>query len=633
MIERRSPLPGRALLRSLVLAAALAFAAAPDGAPASTARSSTALASAEEPAASGIIAAIGDVVVRTPSCGDRPCRRIYSAERVRAWLASLVGKPFDQERIVRRIERHYSYLGYDPRIDVELVEGRLLVSVTEARAGIAEVSADPNALGPSLPAAEKDLPPVDHPGVLLRAVRARPGDLVNRDRRNEDEYDLSLLGYDLVAAPSPYGTPETPRRYVVVRRIPRGMLRESEEKTAATPPRDPNTPRPATRAGDRTDDEESEDESEATSASAAPRIGPLLQNRLDGTADYSRRQLFTAQLTFRRISTFREFDVIEVSPYVARRPAGSIRYYTPYILPPSITRGNAFAQIRLYDDFTPDRLFTHTSGSGPTAIRTVFQADEERRGSEIDLGFEPLLHLHGHSLKAWIFVNRYRVTFSGCTIAFNCGPLAGTDPRIPGSRQNDIDILGASAEYGYEHLFRAPRYSWKLIPTAEVATRGLGGDVSFRRFSAEVDQHYAFPTGFEFDARWKAGIVDQRVPVFEEFSLGGDDSLRGFLRDDFIGRRFLAAQNDLWIPIPFRAFDRDSELMARLQRNLKVALTLDAGSVSYEDIREVHFARGVGIGIVYSAEKSPLVVRFDAAWGYWRGEKRFYPYISFTQKW
>ena len=47
----------------------------------------------------------------------------------------------------------------------------------------------------------------------------------------------------------------------------------------------------------------------------------------------------------------------------------------------------------------------------------------------------------------------------------------------------------------------------------------------------------------------------------------------------------------------------------------------------------VHFARGIGFGLLYTAESSPTVIRIDIAWGYWEGITRWYPYIWVSRKW
>jgi len=557
-----------------------------------------------------IVEGIGEISVRTPPCGELPCRTIYSAAQVREWVKALVGRPFDVTRTIRRIDRHYTYLGYKPKVEAAVEGSELRLSILEAPAAVSEIVHDPNLIAAYLPPRVIErMDPIARPYIPSEAVRARPGDLVNRERMIQDRYDLARLGYDLVRVPEPGAAPDAPRRYTIVRRLPRRVYEEAEE--------------------------EGEEEEGAATEGAAPhvRTEPLSLNSFDGDFDYSRRQLFTARLTYQRSHVFREFDRIDFSPYVARRLAGSLSYSIPYLLPESITRRNLFAGVKLYDEFTPDRRFEQTTGTGAAATTAIFSADQENHGARINLGLVLFSHSNGRSLQGEVFADRYRVSFSGCTISVNCGGFAAANPRVPGSSQDDISLLGASLEYTYEHLFRAPRFSWKFIPTAEVATKAFGGDLAFRKLFGEIRQHYAFASGFEIDTSWKAGLVDRRVPVFEEFALGGGDSLRGFERDDFLGRRFLSAQNNLWIPIPFRAFDRDSDLMATLQRDLKVALLLDGGSLSFEEIRDVHFARGVGIGLRYSPDGSPLLISFDFAWGFWKGEKKFNPYVAITRRW
>jgi hypothetical protein len=515
---------------------------------------------------------------------------VYDAARVRRWLERLVGDPFDAERARRLIERRYEFLGYAPRVEVALANGLLQAEVLEAVASVADVAV-----------AGKDAAGRQH--VPARAVRTRPGDLVNAERLAQDAYDLALLGYAIVPVPATSSGGEggearaagSPIRYAVLRREPR-------------------------RAGG----------GEGPEPAGLP-AGPLRRSWISGSADYSRRQLFTARLAYQRAHVFREFDLLELSPYVARRPAGAVRYHLPYLLPAPVTAWNVFAELKLYDEFVPDRRF-EDAPSGAASPTTVVQTDEERRGVRLALGVEPFRHRGGHSLRAYGYLDRFHVSFGRFAIPVNGGIVPRTS-RVPGGRLNDLDVAGFSVEYAFEHLFRPPRLSWRFIPEVEVATKAWGGDVAFRRAAGEIQQHYAFASGLEIDARWRAGIVDRRVPLFEQFSLGGADSLRGFLRDDFLGRRFLSAQNDLWIPIPFLAMAPDSALMASLQRNLKAALTLDAGSVSVEDALAVRFARGIGLGLRWSSDRSPLVVRADVAWGHWRGESRWYPYLSFSRRW
>ncbi len=601
---------------------------------------------AESPAAPRRIESIGDVEVRTPPCDGLPCRAIYTPARVREWVEALVGDAFDEEKVVRRVERHYTLLGYSPVIEASLVEGALGIRILEAPAVVSDVVVDPNLVTRLLPRGlTEGLPPISRPHALTECLRTRPGDLVNRERLAQETYDLALLGYDLVpvigadegagtkptsdsrtgsargpeptsepqqdeqstagGVEAPPGGPEAaaggsdspaqeagpfpPCRYVILRRIPRRRWREAKEALEGAP--------------------------------ARLAVGPLQKRWISGSAEYSRRDLFSARLFYQRAHLLREFDLLEISPYVSQQFAGAIRYQIPYLLPASITPWNVFAEAKIYDEFVPDRLLAGV------------EADEERRGGRLSLGLEPFRHWNGHSLKGWAYVNRYHVTFSECTVSVNCEGVVAGKPRVPGAALNDVNIVGTAFEYTFSHLFRAPRLSWKFLPSAEAATEAWGGDLTFRRAAGELQQHYWFSTGFEIDARWKAGVVDRRVPVFEQFALGGADSLRGFLRDDFLGRRFVSAQNDVWIPIPFRAFGRDSRVLAALERNLKTALTLDAATVSLRDARQVRLARGIGVGLRYTAETSPLVVRLDAAYGYWKGVSRWYPYLSFSRRW
>jgi hypothetical protein len=549
-----------------------------------------------------IIERIGEVQVVAPGCVAPRCSPIHAADEIERRLRSLVGEPFDEDRAVVRVERMYAWLGYLPEISAALVEGSLVVNVFEPPR-IEDVTVDPEKLVPCLPAgALEGLDPITRPDVLFREIRTRPGDIHNVDRFARDDFDLSLLGYDIV--PEPCAGPETegrrssPRRYVITRKIPMKRWREIQGDLEGTP--------------------------------VEPAIEPLRLSSWDVVVGYTKRDLLTLRVFYERASLFREFDRFEISPYVSQTLAGAISYEVPWILPATVSSVNLFTGIRLYDEFTPDRLFGGTLEDGERV--DAVETDERRIGGRVWTGFEPIRNLEGHTLRFTGYVNRYEVQFGVFDIPVTGVPFSRST-TVPGDTTNDLTLYGTTVEYVWEHLYRAPRVWYRLAPTFEWATKTWGGEVSFTRVRGELDQHYSFASGLEIDMRWKAGIVGREAPVFEQFTLGGDETLRGFNRDDFEGRRLFAAQNDLWIPIPFRAFNRDSELMAKLERNLKTAIIFDVGSVSFEDLFHVRLARGIGIGLRYSAERSPALVKIDVAYGYWEGHTQWYPYVAVGRRW
>ncbi len=572
-----------------------------------------------ENAAAPVVREIGEVVVLTPSGASGAPRALYTDERVRAWLGGFVGDPFEEHEVRRKIARHYEYLGYLPSIRIAFSEGRLGVTIVEAPCVVEEVALGPDSLRGHVDSGLLEgLEPIDRPHVVTRALRTSEGQLLNHECLARDEYDLSRLGYDIVRIPS--APTDIPASRLAVTRRPRlrdwrgARDRVGEYEAGARPREEGGLPEPGAGLAVTPGKIPAED------AGIQPDVEPLRLGWLSTEAEYTRRSLVVARLFYERAHLFREFDSVEVSPYVAQQLAGAIRYRLPYILPASVTTWNLFADVKLYDEFVPDRLLEGV------------ETDERRAGARVTMGLEPWVNQQGHSLRGSLWVDRYHVTFGQFQIPVN-GGIAPRSANVPGGRLNDVNLLGIEMRYAFHHEFRAPRFWWELRPRAEVATKAWGGDTTFKRASGELRQHYAWSPGLELDMSWKGGIVDRDAPIFEEFALGGATSLRGFLRDDFLGRRFWSAQNDLWVPIPFRAMAPGSSLMSALQRNLKTALIFDAGSVSYEETLDVRFARGVGLGLRWQAEGSPLVVRADAAWGYWRGERRFYPYLSFTRSW
>lgn len=529
-----------------------------------------------------VIHGIGRVEVVTPGRPGAGPGPLFTEAAVRGWLTGLAGEPLDEVKARRLVERHYRYLGYEPETTFQVKDGLLEVRVVEAPGVVESVTVGPEPLEGRVPdRLLEGMEPVTHPHIPLRALRTRPGALISREKIARDAYDLSRMGYDLVPVPGEEG------RYAVTR---------------LAPPEDWEAVK-AKMAGD-----------------GEPPIGPDRNQWVSVEAEYTRRSLLVARVFYTRSDLFREFDRLEVSPYVAQKPAGAIAYHIPYILPSSFTRLDVFARVKLYDEFVPDRILEGV------------ETDERRVGARLAMGVEPARHARRHTLSAQLWIDRYHVDFGRSEIPIAPGPIS-TSSDVPGGSLNDLNVVGVEMDWRISHEDRAPRFWWRFLPRLEVATKQMGGDVAYRQMSGELKQHYAWSTGFEVDMSWKGGMTDREVPVFEQFALGGADSLRGFLRDDFIGRNFWSAQHDLWIPIPFRAFGRESRLMASLQRSLKTAIILDAGSIDLEETLDAGFARGVGIGLRWKSEESPLVVKIDAAWGRWNDQDSFYPYISFSRSW
>jgi len=544
---------------------------------------------------SPVVTSIGEIAIVTPGCDVGPCRPIFSEADVRGWLAGVVGKRFEERAIQWRIARHYVHLGYEPDVRLDFGGGRLGARILESSGFVTEVISDPNLPAGLLPPdLMKVIPEPRRDDVPRRTLRTKPGDLANAARLAADEYDVGALGWDIVPLKESE-EPGAPQRYLLTPRPRLGAWRAAEEASAA----------PAGEKG--------------APAPSLP-VEPLHLRSYDGDVVYTNRDLLTIRLVYQRSHLFRRFDLVEVSPYVTQRLAGSLRYHLSYILPESITPWDVYLDVKAYDELTPDRVLEGV------------ETDERRIGARLEAGVEPYRNHRGNTLRGGLFANRYHVVFGQVDYSVEGGIVSEGAP-VEGGELNDLTVFGATMDWTFDHSYRAPKYVLRWIATAETASRALGSDIAFRRIRGEIRQHLGFSMGFELDLSWKAGVADSDTPIFEQFTLGGQDTLRGFNRDDFIGTRLYAAQNDLWVPFVFRSYRGGNRFLGALARNLKTAITFDVGSVSTEDLLEVRLARGFGIGLRYVAEKSPLLLRIDVAYGYWRGLTAWYPYISVARRW
>jgi hemolysin activation/secretion protein len=124
--------------------------------------------------------------------------------------------------------------------------------------------------------------------------------------------------------------------------------------------------------------------------------------------------------------------------------------------------------------------------------------------------------------------------------------------------------------------------------------------------------HQVLPRRFEADVAGRVEIASRRTPLFELPSFGGVEVVRGFRRDDALGRRLWSLQNELWVPLPI-GDESSKRLKAMLRENVKIAPFVDFGGV-YKVVAATPGARsglGVGLRFIYN----PIIFKFDYAYG------------------
>lgn len=78
---------------------------------------------------------------------------------------------------------------------------------------------------------------------------------------------------------------------------------------------------------------------------------------------------------------------------------------------------------------------------------------------------------------------------------------------------------------------------------------GLGGDFSFRKYSGELRAYRKVGHSQVLAFRGMAGFADGDLPDSQRFALGGADNLRGYLDDQFKGKRMVAGTVEYRFPL------------------------------------------------------------------------------------
>src|SRR4030095_2453965 len=127
---------------------------------------------------------------------------------------------------------------------------------------------------------------------------------------------------------------------------------------------------------------------------------------------------------------------------------------------------------------------------------------------------------------------------------------------------------------------------------------GLGLAVAEPRYNKLVvtgNFHQMLPRRFEFDFNARFENASHDTPRFELPSFGGAEVVRGYRRDDGLGRSLWSAQNELWVPLPVG--DETSQgLEAMIREKVKLAPFFDVGGL-YQTITTTPVVpRGAGTG-------------------------------------
>ena len=144
---------------------------------------------------------------------------------------------------------------------------------------------------------------------------------------------------------------------------------------------------------------------------------------------------------------------------------------------------------------------------------------------------------------------------------------------------------------------------------------GLGlarGTSTFTKLTLTSNFHQTLPHRLAADISGSMGITGRDTPMFELLSFGGAETVRGFRRDDAVGRRSWSLQNELWFPLPRMASDQEG-FKAFLRDNVRLAPFVDLGGLYLPNHSNAGLRSGYGLGarIIYNI----IILKIDYAYG------------------
>jgi surface antigen Omp85-like protein len=521
-----------------------------------------------------------EVEIATPP-GHPAARSVFPEESLRKELRRLAAPECDPHAIEDALARRYRFLGYVPALTVTCAGTSLRVQVRESSATVDLITFDPAELSRIGVKADPEFEEKLH----LYPVPADAPRAVLRSLLLTHEGDL--YNFERYRADSE----ALARLGYAVAFIP-GQPAEGSDYPRGAYLLQSLTPRtPTSKSAHKT-------------------------NYIGGTASYGPRAKGAAGLLYEKDELFGHFDRVSVSPTYNFAAGGSLSYDAPLLALREAPSRLYDLELSVFSDFTHDRQLGDV------------QTDQRQTGFSATVGIRPLHLEPPHALRLEVGLKSERIALD----------------QVPaGEEEGATDSLEVGATYEWRHTYRRPSLTARLAPRIDFSLRSRGGERTFVRPGVDAILHARYPSGIEAHLHLVGGTIDRAVPSFEQWSLGGPNTVRGFREDSFLGRHLAALQTELWFPFvrqgpiapPPMGQDwdrRNAPFKPPAARLFKWALFADGGYLSNTTVGRTAEIAGVGIGLRFLVPHHPFVVKVDYGRGLGKDGGHAFPYVSLAYR-
>lgn len=267
------------------------------------------------------------------------------------------------------------------------------------------------------------------------------------------------------------------------------------------------------------------------------------------------------------------------------QPLGSLSYYADYV-----GFGTLHRKVTLQ--------FTGSSELNAQRLFSGLETNERRTGMLARAEIE-LFRDRGGSLMRF-FLEGQRMTVE----------LNQKNTTVAKQNLSTLDF-GALYLLQPDYQLRYPRWA-RVEPRLRLGLGLASTEPRFNTFSLSGNFHQKLPAFFEMDVNGRLSFSSLRAPIFEQASLGGTESVRGFRQDEAIGRRLWSLQSELWIPLPGTTKSA-ADFQRFLLRSVRISAFADVGGISKTigSAPGTRFGPGVGMRFIFN----PIVIKLDWAYG------------------